>query len=197
LKPTTKQARQDKRLAELLGIDPEEVASLRSKSNSDDIMREAQAVFLFIEKPEAFISKKCDQCHRAFLTTYQFVSVCSTDCRIKSLEKIGIDWNPLHTPEERWKRSKIPTEYSIPPKALRILLQMAQEQQSNEVQIGPYQSVGMYPLPDEITSEPPVTTENTPQSNNGAQESQPVKPPVPEFSESEELLKEFGLDLSL
>jgi len=182
VKESTKQERHNKRLAQLLGIDPEAVQAMRSKERSDDIIREAQAVLLFIERPEAFISKKCDQCHAAFLTTYQFVSCCSTDCRIKSLANIGIDWNPLHSPEERWKRSKIPTEYSIPPRALQILLQMGAEQQQEEhLQV----------------SEPPEQTSNTPPSYNDAPKSLPESPLVPESSGSEDLLKELGLDLLL
>ena len=192
MKESTKQARQNKRLAELLGIDPEEVASLRSKEQSDDLMREAQAIFLFVEKPEAFTKKKCDECHLHFLTTYQFVSVCSTDCRISSLEKIGIEWNPLHTAEERWKRTKIPTEYSIPPRALQILLQMAQEQKPVEA----YQVPAFYQIPERI-SEPDEPTPSIPQSYTDAQVSQHVELQASVSLSPEELLKEFGFDLSL
>lgn len=185
MKPQTKQARQNKRLAELLGMNPEDVQALRSKDAADDVMREAQAIFLFIEKPEAFISKKCDECKNHFLTTYQFVSVCSTDCRIKSLERIGIEWNPLHTPEERWKRSKIPTEYSIPPKALAILIKMGQEQ-------------GLVPSAlSEPPSELPEPILHTLQQSNDVQESQPAELPIPASPSPEELLKELGFDLSL
>ena len=194
MKESTKQERHNKRLAQLLGMNPEDVQALRSKEDADDKVREAQAILLFVERPEAFISKKCDECHGQFLTTYQFVSVCSTLCRLKSLERIGVEWNPLHTPEERWKRSKIPTEYSIPPRALRILLQLAQEQ---EVIVEPYQAAAMYSLPDELISEPPEPTPNIPPSYNDVQESPPAKPPASVNVEAEELLKEFGLDLTL
>jgi hypothetical protein len=190
VKESTKQARQNKRLAELLGIDPEEVASLRNKSASDDIMREAQAIFLFIEKPEAFVQKKCDECHQYFLTTYQFVSVCSTSCRMKSLEKIGIDWNPLHTPEERWKRSKIPTEYSIPPKALAILFELSQAQSERETDKD--SGSDSYEL-----SEPHELTSSIPQSNTDVQESQHEELQASGYLESQDLLREFGFDLSL
>ncbi len=184
MKETTKQERHNKRLAQLLGMNPEDVQALRSKEDADDKVREAQAILLFVERPEAFISKKCDECHGQFLTTYQFVSVCSTLCRLKSLERIGVEWNPLHTPEERWKRSKIPTEYSIPPRALRILLQLAEKQQ---------QLQGF----DELISEPPEPTPNIPPSYNDVQESPPAKLLASADVEAEELLKEFGLDLTL
>lgn len=189
MKPATKKERQNKRLAELLGISTDEVASLRAKDESDDVMREAQAIFLFLEKPEAFIQKKCDECHNFFLTTYQFVSVCSTTCRIASLEKIGIDWNPLHTPEERWKRNKIPTEYSIPPKALQILVELAQEQkqqrqlqdESELILQQAFEPTALPPSTDQSYSEPP--------------KSQPESPESSTDDKSEELLREFGLDL--
>jgi hypothetical protein len=184
MKESTKKARQNKKIAELLGLDVKEVEALRSKDEADDVMREAQAIFLFLEKPEAFINKKCDQCHNFFLTTYQFVSVCSTQCRINSLEKIGIDWNPLHTPEERWKRAKIPTEYSIPPKALQILLELAQLQQEREhsKQLGEYfQQV----------SEPLESVASTVQSNNDSQESLVESPPPLNVSVSEVSAEEF------
>lgn len=171
MKEATKQARENEKIALLLGITPEAVQSMRDTEDADYKAREAQAVLLFIEKPDAFISKKCDWCHGQFLTTYQFVSVCSTNCRIKSLEKIGITWNPLHTPEERWKRSQIPTEYSIPPKALEVLLALSAEQQQNTPQAETYQvEAAVYPLPDELISEPLELTANNPPLSNGAPE---------------------------
>lgn len=192
MKESTKQERHNKRLAQLLGMNPEDVQALRSKEDADDKVREAQAILLFVERPEAFISKKCDNCHGQFLTTYQFVSVCSTMCRISSLERIGVEWNPLHTPEERWKRSKIPTEYSIPPRALQTLLQLAQSQ---AVQNGESNSSAAHFV--ETISEPPAPMPNIPPSYNDVQESPPPKPLASGIVEAEELLKEFGLDLSL
>lgn len=159
---------------------PEEVQALRVKEDSDAHVREATGVLLFVEKPDAFITKKCDECKGMFATTYQFVSVCSTSCRIRSLKKIGIDWNPLHTPEERWQRSKIPTEYSIPPRALRILLEMAEEQKLQE------------PIDASI-----YAPSESPQSNGQSYNDPPVfvdvELPTPKDSQVEDLLGEFGL----
>jgi len=129
LKESTKQRRHEERLARLLGITLEEVQASRAKEERDDKVREATAVQLFLEHPEAFIQKICKECGAPFLTTYQYVSDCSTACMTKSLEKVGITWNPMHNPVNRWARAKIPTGYSIPPKALEILLAIAQEQQ--------------------------------------------------------------------
>lgn len=190
MKPETKKARQNKSIAALLGISPDEVAAMRAKDEADDVMREAQAIFLFLEKPEAFINKKCDECHSFFLTTYQFVSVCSTTCRIKSLEKIGIDWNPLHTPEERWKRAQIPTEYSIPPKALQTLLQLAASQQERDTEKDLASDLN-------TPSELPELQTNIDQSYNEPLVLPPSEPQSSEDDKSVELLQEFGLDLSL
>lgn len=129
LKESTRQLRHDKKLAELLNITLKEVQDSRVKEEQDDKVREATAVQLFIEHPSAFIQKLCKGCGRPFLTTYKYVSDCSTQCRIKALEEIGIAWNPMHNPAERWGRATIPTGYVIPPAALQLLLAIAQDQE--------------------------------------------------------------------
>lgn len=120
-----KLTKKEKLAAELLGLTEEEFGDLKTAQDQNDNMREAQAVLLFVEKPDEFLHKKCDNCKKYFLTSYQFVTVCSTKCRVESLEKMGVIWNPMHTADERWKRAQIPTEYSIPPKALEVLLTIA------------------------------------------------------------------------
>ena len=129
MKESIKQLRHDKKLAELLGISLEEVQASREKEERDDNALEAQAILLFLEHPDAYIDKVCKECGEHFLTTYKFVSDCSSPCRSKNLERIGITWNPMHNQVDRWHRAKIPTGYTIPPKALEILLAIAQEQQ--------------------------------------------------------------------
>lgn len=130
VKASTRQKRQDEKLAELLGLTLEQVKAHRRAQNADDKLREAEAVLLFVEQPTAFILKECEQCGGQFMTTYKYVSNCSMSCRIKSLHKIGIEYDPTKTPEERWRRTRIPTEYSIPPQALKVLLDMAKSQSS-------------------------------------------------------------------
>jgi hypothetical protein len=129
LKESTRQRRHDEKLAELLGITLEEVLASREQEERDDKVLEATSVQLFLEHPDAFIQKICKECGEHFLTTYTFVSDCSSACRAKALARIGITWNPMHNQVERWARAQIPTGYSIPPKALEILLSIAQEQQ--------------------------------------------------------------------
>lgn len=128
MKQEIKKQREQEKLAEFLGIDVNEVAKMAAKDGPAERVREVQAILLFVERPDAFIRKVCDHCKHSFLTTYQFVSVCSDTCRKNSLLKIGIDWRPINTPEERWQRAGVPIEYTIPPKALDILLQIATDQ---------------------------------------------------------------------
>jgi len=130
MKETTKQRRHDELMAQLLGKTVEEIRATRDAEEQDDKLRQAQAIHLFLEKPSAFAIKECGNCGGSFLTTYKYVSDCSNSCRVKSLRKIGIEWNPYRTADERWRRAKIPVEYSIPPEALKVLLEIAEQQQS-------------------------------------------------------------------
>jgi hypothetical protein len=162
LKESTRKAREqrkhDETLALLLGITYEEVLANREKEDADDKLRQVQAIHLFLEKPEAFITKKCDECQGLFLTSYKFVSSCSSVCRIKSLERKGIIWNPMHTGQDRWLRAQIPVEYSIPPEALKVLLQLAEEQHSLSSEHSEFH-------------EPSEEFQNTEQSHNDAPKS--------------------------
>lgn len=176
MKESTRQRKHDEKLAELLGIPLEEVLASREQEERDDKVLEATAVLLFLEHPEAFIQKICKECQELFLTTYQFVSECSSPCRSKALARIGIDWNPMHNQVERWARAKIPTGYTIPPKALEILLTIAQEQQQAQEQA------------DCETDEPDESTQDTEQSKTEPRIDQVVWPheldsfEVPDFS---------------
>lgn len=176
MKESTKQRRHDERLAELLGIPLEEVLASREKEERDDKILEAQSVLLFLEHPDAYMQKRCKECGEYFLTTYKFVSDCSSACRSRSLERIGILWNPFRNQTERWRRAKIPTGYTIPPKALQILLAIAQDQQEAQEKI------------DCETDEPRESTQYTEQSKNESQIDPAEWPPelesfeVPDFS---------------
>jgi hypothetical protein len=132
MKEAKRNERHDAAIAELLGISLEEVQAQRVKEEKDSKAREAQAVLLFLEKPDKFITKMCTQCSRLFLTSYQFVSLCSSKCRIAALAEVGIDWNPIRTADERWRRAQIPVDYTIPPDAVEVLMQIAQMQLPSE-----------------------------------------------------------------
>lgn len=127
MKESTKQLKLDQATAELLGLTLEEVQQKRRGHLANGHAREAEAIGIFLERPDAFFRRKCINCHEEFLTTYKFVSNCSTECRIDSLAEVGIYWNPMHA-DDMWKRTGIPTEYSIPPKALNLLLEIAKSQ---------------------------------------------------------------------
>lgn len=176
MKESTRQRRHDEKLAELLGITYEDVLASREQEERDDKVLEGSAVLLFLEHPNAFIQKFCKECGEHFLTTYQFVSECSNACRAKNLARIGITWNPMHNQSERWSRAKIPTGYTIPPKALQILLELAREQEEAQQQS------------DCVTDEPNESSLYTEQSKNGLH-TDPVESPlelvdfeVPDFS---------------
>lgn len=129
MKESTKQRKIDEWGAKLFGVTLEEYRKMRGDEEQSDKTREAQAVLLFMEHPHAFMQKECDECGMIFMTTYKFVSLCSNACRIKSLRRMGIEWNPSRNPDERWRRAKIPVDYTIPPHALDVLLSLAKTQQ--------------------------------------------------------------------
>jgi hypothetical protein len=172
MKESTRKAREqrkhDEALALLLGKTVEDIQALREKEDSESKAREVQAIHLFLENPGAFMEKTCQECHGLFMTNYRFASLCSTPCRINSLDKMGIVWNPMHTATERWSRAQIPTEYSIPPAALKVLLLLAEAQEQKS-------------LIDEPSESPPSIE----QSNTYLQES-PTELLLAELSISEE-----------
>lgn len=136
LKESTRQRKMDELAAKLLGKTVQEIQAMRGDDDSKEKQREAQAVLLFLEQPDQFIIKECDQCGGSFMTSYKYVTLCSHRCRVKSLRKMGIEWNPTRTAEERWHRAQIPIEYIIPPQALAVLLKLAtDQQQKNDSQI--------------------------------------------------------------
>jgi hypothetical protein len=92
-------------------------------------MSDAEAVLAFIEKPARFAFKPCKRCGEMFGTSYRSVAFCGDNCRARYLlETSGIRWNPHKPPEERWGGEP---PMILPPLAVKILLQAAQ-QQSNE-----------------------------------------------------------------
>jgi hypothetical protein len=181
LKESTKQLKLDQATAEILGITVEEVQEKRRGHLASGHAREAEAIGLFLETPDAFKRKTCANCRETFLTTYKFVSNCSTECRIASLEKVGIYWNPMHA-DDMWRRSQIPTEYSIPPKALKVLLELAKYQdRSNPTETPQDQILSLSSNEPESSSSP----DSNHQQISEPHKSQEPSPPVSTSSESQ------------
>lgn len=97
-----KEEKYRERLAALLGIQvppeptPEEIRENESKS------REAEAVIAFVENPNGFKERDCNNCGKQFAVNRANVAYCSDHCRKVALESKGLRWNPEKTPEERW-----------------------------------------------------------------------------------------------
>lgn len=90
------------RLAQSLGLEqPAEFAEI------EEARREADSLALYIENPSQFRETRCKECRSLFATNYSAVAFCSDNCRIRSLDRIGIVWNPTKSQNERWA-GKIP-----------------------------------------------------------------------------------------
>jgi hypothetical protein len=107
------------KLAAKLGINLEE----HKEDNRDDqqlLRREADGVLLFLQGKVAFnVSKRCEFCEGLFLSNISAVGFCSDPCRKKSLQAIGIQWDPYKSQEERWGTTGVPLV--IGPQALAVL----------------------------------------------------------------------------
>lgn len=130
LKPETKKQREAERLAEFLSISVEEVLRLQEplRETPEEKSREAEAILGFTEDPSKYVQKICKHCKEAFATNYKFVAFCSNFCRSNNLKRLGLDWRPERTAEERWRRAQIPIDYTIPAPALKVLLEVAVSQ---------------------------------------------------------------------
>jgi hypothetical protein len=102
-------------LAEMLGIVGKPKPRVRKEAHEDKeaIAREAEGVLLHLRRVDTLMQKECLECHRTFATNYHFAGRCSDDCIKASLHRIGIEWNPEKTPQERWNgpdvNGEIPT----------------------------------------------------------------------------------------
>jgi len=116
-------------LAEVLGIVGKPKPRVRKEIHEDKeaIAREAEGVLLHLRRVDTLMQKECLECHRAFATNYHFAGRCSDDCIKASLSRVGIEWNPEKTPQERWNgpdvNGEIPT--IITPDTLTFLKRWA------------------------------------------------------------------------
>jgi hypothetical protein len=120
LRPDKKQERLLEKIAAYLGKDKEELPSVPVETKTSR-SNEADALLDFIQNPKQYLVKNCKRCGEAFSTNYRAVAFCSDLCRAKSLEQIGIQWNPYKTATERW--GGVPP-LIVPPAAIRVLREM-------------------------------------------------------------------------
>lgn len=84
----------------------------------DESARQADAVLLYVEYPQMFMTRTCRVCDRPFATTYRSVAMCSNLCRQRYLRSIGIEWRPSAKPEEQWGKH---VPLICPPDALLLV----------------------------------------------------------------------------
>ncbi len=104
----------DLELPDSIKVEP--TASPVSKSIQGD------SVLIFLdEKGKGFKREVCPECKQVFAARYLYRTkglLCSDECRIASLAKRGIRWDPTKEPNERWQR-RVPI--IVPPQALALI----------------------------------------------------------------------------
>jgi len=113
------------KLAALLGIDAPAPVNTQEQ---ETVSREAEATLAYMEDPKHFIRKTCKMCNRTFAHTRGAVAFCSDTCRAEGLALIGIQWNWLRPPDQRWRH--MPEPLVVPPEAITVIDQLDAE--SNE-----------------------------------------------------------------
>lgn len=139
--PRPKPSAQDKLLKFMetgFGVSKEEIDKLKEQAklipSSDESALEAEAVLLYFRtKGKEFRKQKCPECNRTFAHKYYIPTknfMCSNECRRAFLKRIGIEWNPSKSPEERWGMSgasKGTIPLIVPPTAYEIVESKLQE----------------------------------------------------------------------
>lgn len=90
------------KLAALLGIPLSEIPKSSYREKPDDKSREADAVIAYVARPQDFKHKACINCGGMFATNQPSVGMCSDSCRVRHLERKGIQWDPHKKQTERW-----------------------------------------------------------------------------------------------
>lgn len=102
------------RRAALLDLwdDDEEVQSLLKEKlpveelerfDRDEASMQAEAVIAYCGSMEEFFRLHCRACGREFVASYARITTCSIRCLQVEVEKLGFDWNPYKSPEDRWR----------------------------------------------------------------------------------------------
>jgi hypothetical protein len=126
----SKEQKQAEKLAKLLGLEaPTAVTKQAGVAKS----MEVEAALEYYDNPRTFKHKECKQCGREFATRGAPVAYCTDDCRARAYEeRMGVKWQPLRTPEERWGSSGEPLV--VPPEALEVVDHALSEQAHREVE---------------------------------------------------------------
>lgn len=111
---------------------------LKKERHPDSFVIEAESVLLYFNlKGAGFTKQICPQCEEEFAYKYtvrQGKLCCSDECRKAELAKIGIDWEPLKPPEERWGfRSFGELPAIVSPKVLSHLDKILESEESHRL----------------------------------------------------------------
>lgn len=122
-----KLARQQNKLAALLGLDVPPATAPPPKVQRTTASRDAEAVIDFVAAPNTYARVTCRVCGHDFLVNRANVSCCSDACRAAELERVGIKWDWNKPPESRWyvtsQTGNLTNEpLVVPPAALTSLM---------------------------------------------------------------------------
>lgn len=142
----------DPELEKLIGV----VAAPKSRIRKEvtevrqAIRREAELVVKHLQMKRVPRITQCQNCKESFSTDYEFNKHCSDECLRRTLEKLGLKWNPDKTPEERWQAEEIPS--TITPTTLKAILPVF-ERAVNSISFVGSETVKFYP---DVVEEPLV-----------------------------------------
>lgn len=116
--------------AKITGIDPA-LLNKELEESYEDKMAEAEAVLTYHRtKGRAFTHKVCAECGETFAYSWDrdAIARCSVNCMARSLEKIGLKWDPNKPPKQRWG---LTAPMVVPPSALQGLTDILEAEDSN------------------------------------------------------------------
>lgn len=93
----------------------------KKRSNEADATRDR------LYNPSRWFDKDCKHCGRRFSTDYQFVALCSDECRVADFEAIGLVWDPTRSTNERYIAMRIHPPAIVPPEALNALMLLGRQ----------------------------------------------------------------------
>jgi hypothetical protein len=132
VKDATRKAKALKKLADMMKdagvtVPPPTLPDVNmTRITGPSASHEAEAFLEFTRNPKAFLVKLCkrEECQQPFSANSKNVGYCSDNCRARQLKKIGIDWNPAKSQEERWG-GQIPL--TVSPQLLLLLFDTMRE----------------------------------------------------------------------